>query len=284
MNSIYSNISQQADDIVYSKTDAENWELSLSEIEELINTLQPLFEELRKAVVDTDFENEAEEILFFKEVKANVLSKLIYFKEVYAIEIGKPIVSYAMQHEHFMEKARKLKLFFDDNLDFYQYYRSKSTYFDKQYFLRGHFNFKLCLGCINYDRDPQFSTCYDHKVAMILCNEMLRIYVNKKLHSLERIEQIDKIRKDLPVHPFIWTDPKNAAVELGYAIYAKGSLNNGNVDIKEIMTYLESSFNIDLGDYYRTYLSLKGRKRGQTLFLDSLKEALIKKMNDDDRL
>lgn len=69
MNSIYSKISQQADDIVYSKTDAENWELSLSEIEELINTLQPLFEELRKAVVDTDFENEAEEILFSKRLR-----------------------------------------------------------------------------------------------------------------------------------------------------------------------------------------------------------------------
>ncbi|MEG2391707.1 MAG: RteC domain-containing protein, partial [Pseudomonas sp.] len=70
-------------------------------------------------------------------------------------------------------------------------------------------------------------------------------------------KQIDKSKIELPIHPFGWTDPKNAAVELGYAIYAKGSLNNGNVDIKEIMTYLESSFNIDLGDYYRTYLSLK---------------------------
>lgn len=284
MNNIYNNLSQQADDIVYSKTDVEDWELSLVEIQELINTLQSLFEELRKAVVDTGFEDEAEEILFFKEVKSNILCKLLYFKEVYAIEIGKPIVSNAMQHEHYMDKARSLKLFFDDNLDFYQYYRSKSTYLDRQYFIRGHYNLQLCLGCINFDRDPKFSTCYDHKVAMILCNEMLRIYVNKKLHSLERIEQIDKSRKDLPIHPFTWTDPKNAAVELGYAIYANGSLNNGKVDIKEIMTYLESSFNIDLGDYYRTYLSLKNRKRGQTVFLDSLKEALIKKMNDDDRL
>lgn len=43
---------------------------------------------------------------------------------------------------------------------------------------------------------------------------------------------------------------KIAAVELGYAIYAAGILNNGQADIKEIMTFMEASFQIDLGDYY----------------------------------
>ena len=62
-------------------------------------------------------------------------------------------------------------------------------------------------------------------------------------------------------HPFRWTATKIAAVELGYAIYAAGILNNGQADIKEIMTFMEASFQIDLGDYYRTYITMKDRKK-----------------------
>ena len=55
-------------------------------------------------------------------------------------------------------------------------------------------------------------------------------------------------------------------------------------DIKEIMTYLEAFFNIDLGDYYRTYITIKDRKKDRTSFLSSLIKKLIQKMDEDDCL
>ena len=85
-------------------------------------------------------------------------------------------------------------------------------------------------------------------------------------------------------HPFRWTATKIAAVELGYAIYAAGVLNNGQADIKEIMTFMEASFQIDLGDYYRTYITMKDRKKDRTSFLNSLIKSLLKKMDEDDNL
>lgn len=78
--------------------------------------------------------------------------------------------------------------------------------------------------------------------------------------------------------------PKVAAIELGYSIYAVGVLNNGNADIKEIMTYIEASFKIDLGDYYRTYLAMRERKRDRTPFLNSLIQKLLRKMDEDDNI
>ena len=53
-------------------------------------------------------------------------------------------------------------------------------------------------------------------------------------------------------------------------------------DIKEIMTYIEASFKIDLGDYYRAYLTIRERKRDKTSFLSNLIEKLLRKMKDDD--
>ena len=95
---------------------------------------------------------------------------------------------------------------------------------------------------------------------------------------------VDHVHANLPSNLFKWTDTKSAAVELGYAIYAKGSINNGNADIKEIMSYLEVAFKVELGDYYRTYLSLKNRKKDRTVFLNSLIDNLVKKMDKGDQV
>lgn len=52
--------------------------------------------------------------------------------------------------------------------------------------------------------------------------------------------------------------------------------------IAPIVKVFESTFNIDLGDFYHTFLELKSRKINRTKFLDSLKESLIKKMDEQD--
>jgi len=40
--------------------------------------------------------------------------------------------------------------------------------------------------------------------------------------------------------------------------------------------------NIELGDFYHTFMELKARKINRTKFLDNLCEALIKKMDEQD--
>lgn len=109
-----------------------------------------------------------------------------------------------------------------------------------------------------------------------------KFYLQQRLQGVERQEVTETSRASLPDNPFRWTGTKTAAIELGYAIYAAGVLNNGNADIKEIMTYIEASFKIDLGDYYRTYPTIRERKRDRTAFLNSLIEKLLRKMNEND--
>ena len=48
-----------------------------------------------------------------------------------------------------------------------------------------------------YETDPQFSTSHDFKVAKILANELLEIYLTNRLHELERREQRKRMKKDV---------------------------------------------------------------------------------------
>ena len=79
-----------------------------------------------------------------------------------------------------------------------------------------------------------------------------------------------------------WTASKTALTELIYALYSHGAFNNGNTEIKLIAKTFEDAFNIELGDFYHTFMELKARKINRTKFLDRLCEALIKKMDEQD--
>ena len=269
---------------IYEKIDVDNWNISIEVVLDVVEFLQRSLEDMRTYIVNHPFSNKEEEIYFFKHIKPEVLSRLLYFTEIYNTEMRKPHGSIEVLKKYYNDRLDELTSYFESNLDFYQYYRSKATHLDSHYFVRGHIDFKLCPNCVPYDRDPEFSTCYDHKAAQILANDMLCIYLNKKLHGVDKQVIIAKSRSFLPEHPFQWTATKIAAVELGYAIYAAGILNNGQADIKEIMTFMEASFQIDLGDYYRTYITMKDRKKDRTSFLNSLIKSLLKKMDEDDNL
>ena len=269
---------------IYEKIDVDNWNISIKVVLDVVEFLQRSLEDMRTYIVNHPFSNKEEEIYFFKHIKPEVLSRLLYFTEIYNTEMRKPHGSIEVLKKYYNDRLDELTSYFESNLDFYQYYRSKATHLDSHYFVRGHIDFKLCPNCVPYDRDPEFSTCYDHKAAQILANDMLCIYLNKKLHGVDKQVIISKSRSFLPEHPFRWTATKIAAVELGYAIYAAGVLNNGQADIKEIMTFMEASFQIDLGDYYRTYITMKDRKKDRTSFLNSLIKSLLKKMDEDDNL
>mgnify|MGYP002529802656 FL=1 len=281
---------KQYSDEIISKINAEvetccvDGDLSSDKALYMINFIRPLFEELRAFTHQYVFHNENEEICFFKETKPTIMSKLIYFNDIYTLELRKPSGSKEVVKAYYQKRLGAITEFCNANLDFYQYYRSKATHLDKYYFLRGHENYKLCHNCGMFDKDPMFSTCCDHKVAKMLAYDMLEIYLQQRLQEVERQEVIEISRASLPDNPFRWTGTKIAAIELGYAIYAAGVLNNGNADIKEIMTYTEASFKIDLGDYYRTYLTMRERKKDKTSFLTSLINKLLRKMEDDDKL
>ena len=246
-----------------------------------INSFENAFTRLKNLVSEYTFGNETEEIHFFKETKPQLFCKLIYYRKIYNIESIRPNGSDHAQINYIERELDSLKIFFDRNIDFYKHYRSGSTHLDKHYFLRGKPDIQMTVDSFYFERDPKFSTACDFKVAKILANELLRIYLNEELLKLK---QAQYPQSDLPTFPKTketWTGSKTDLVELIYALCETESFGFGKITRKRLAGYFESVFNVDLGDVYRTYLEIRERNN-RTRFLDELKEKLIKKMDEDD--
>lgn len=153
----------------------------------MMRFIQPLGDELRKYILAYQFADETEEISFFKEYKPEVLSKYLYYNKIYVIESKYPTGSDIAQREYLYKELDSLTFYFSRNLDFYQYYRSKSTYLDRYYFTRNQNDLRICTDSSHIDKDPLYSTGYDFKVAKIITNELLKIYLTNRLQELERI-------------------------------------------------------------------------------------------------
>lgn len=217
------------------------------------------------------FENNAAEIEFFKTIKPQFASKLIYYNEIYNIEISKPSCSEKIVRKHYKTQKSKLLEFQKENAEFYKYYRSKNTSLDKKYFLRRRHDYRLTLDSSYFQSDYNFSTSHDYKIAKIHANEKLHEFLNKKVHKRTVGSKPKHIEKRLN-----WTAPKVALVELIYALHYQGVFSKGNAELKEIITSFETFLNINLGQYHRVFIEIQNRKSiEKSNFLNALKENLI---------
>ncbi len=236
--------------------------------------------DLRAFVVEYTFVDEAEEIIFFKETKPELVGQLLYHIKIFNIESRRPMGSSQILENYLRHELEKLTFFFNSHLEFYQYYRMKSTYLDGRYFTRGKQEINLCDDNLMFYFDSNFSTSHDYLVAQIITNNRLEGYLNSELEKLvvksanptwEQLGNTINLR---------WTESKTSLVELIYALASSGALNNGNCEIRELTALFEQTFNIRLPDIYRTYLEIKIRGN-PTKFIDTLKNSLLQKIEDE---
>lgn len=99
----------------------------------------------------------------------------------------------------------------------------------------------------------------------------------RSVRSIERIPKQSKANKAIK-----WTKSKTDLVELAYAAIANESFNNGNIEVKELITFFSEAFEVPLDNYYETYVQIRRRKGSRTSFLDDMIKNLIVKMDDTD--
>ncbi|MEQ9289593.1 MAG: RteC domain-containing protein [Cyclobacteriaceae bacterium] len=238
--------------------------------------------QLRKDLDQKPLDSQVTEILFFKEIKPKFISKLIYHLSVFNIETNKPNGGIKVKRKYYHNELDKLKCYFDNNLEFYRYYRTHSNYLDHKYFVRGKQDIRLTLDSFFFETDPNFSTSHDFKVSNIIANDLLNVYLEDELNKLDMRDLANGKSQVEPKVKLSWTDSKVALIELMYALQARGVFNNGIADLKEIASFLEDAFGVELGQYHRTFLEIRIRKTGRTKFLDSLNESLMHRMDEAD--
>lgn len=253
----------------------------LTRCESSIEIILKVLINLKNLISKFKFNSETEEIQFFKEIKPQFTSKIIYYNTIFNIEMKKPNGGTRVLKKYYNNELIKLKAFFDNELEFYKYYRTGNIYLDYKYFLRGKFDIKLSVNSYYFETDKTFSTSHDYKVAKILANDLIQLYLENQLIMIENKDNNEKSQRK-PNTKMTWTGSKVALTELLYALHSEGVFNNGVADLKDIAEYFEHIFEIDLGQYRRTFLEIRVRKAERTKFITALNEALIKRMDNSD--
>lgn len=246
-----------------------------------INSVGSILEKLKNFLMSYSFANKSDEIQFFREIKPQFASKLIYYNEIYKMETQKPLGSNKVQRKYYNVELNKLHDFFDQNSHFYTYVRTGNRYLDKKYFVRGKHDFKLCIDSFHLQADLGFSTSHDYKLAKILANNTLKTYIEGKLKELHYSSTNVNLENTL-LHSQKWTASKVALTELIYALHAEGVFNNGASELKEITAFFETTFHVDLGQFHRTFLDIRSRTSERTKFLNGLRDKLIVRMDQSD--
>lgn len=225
---------------------------------------------LRTQTRSYGFENDDEEIYFFKEVKPKVQSLLIFYGHVYNLETSCPNISESeRQKAHYKNYLTK---FSENNRSvynfnsFYQYYKAKRNDRDSYFFtMKGNNDSAYANAKSFFVVDFCFTTFYDSLLALIIAEEKLSNYVSERLAMNEVSSVLNENRLD-------WKASKASLVELIYALYASNSISK--TSIRNIASSFEELFNIKLGDIHHTYHRMKYRSDSRTLFLDKLKKSL----------
>lgn len=218
------------------------------------------------------FTCEEDEICFFKEHKPETNAELIYWTEVTFFETHLPI-GQKSQLNFYRKGLKRINLFFERNCELQRYYKQQRTVHDQLLFVR-----KAKFNPISADPtveiDEKVSTISSYLIAKLIAYERL----GKTLQN--KITAIKKGHRDTPpdnVYTLVWKEKKVALVELMYALQSYGVF-----EIKEIngiAKIFSAIFNIDLGDFYHTYMEISMRKINRTKFLDALRECLLKRMD-----
>lgn len=260
---------------IHSKTDNP-----VEYAEAAIKTLIPVFEELKTKFLKHTFTSKSEEISFFRNTKPQFAAKLIYYNEIYNIETNKPFGSKKIIRKYFNLELFKLQAFYNENKEFYKYYRINNKSLDHKYFVRGKHDLRHTVDSFYFQADNRFSTSHDYKVAQIIANQKIKNYIDEKIKQLEQKENSNTAKTSSKAQK--WTGSKVGLIELIYALHTEGVFNNGMSELKEVTNFFETTFNIDLGQFNRTFLEIRTRKSDRTKFLNSLREKLILRMEDTD--
>jgi len=263
---------------------AEQLKNPLDRVNEVVSILHETCISMREYIKSSGFNNHLEEIEFFKTVRPVVLSRLIEEGIEYNLMLNKPITTVELQIQYLEEQLISFQGFFRINSFHYQYYKNKLNDRDEQYFLRSAGPLDVPLTDIP-ENDSDFTTPMSGMFSKFIAYEHVQRFI---LHQITLIKQPEL---DFPADNFDpaadlrWTGDAVNMIELVYGIYLTGQLNNGNVSLNQVVRWMEKNLKVTIGNIQSRFAEISSRKRvGPTKYIDQIKQAILKKLEDDNRL
>lgn len=277
MNQTFTKINE--DITTYVKKLEEQYQHDSSQIIEMaIRFVSAKLEKVKEQFESLPHISEQDEIFYFKNIKCHLLALIQYYYMVQKIETKKPAIPIRKIKKYYLKALWKIKQKISENRFYYNYYKSNCNKLDKQFFTRLDHDFFLPYDDIIVDVDKRYTTPMVYTFSNVEALEMTRHYLKKKIKGSDNPQPLIQQKQT----KMKWTASKADLIESIYALHSAGVFNNGKADLKEIAEYFEEIFDLDLGQYNRVFYDIRARKNNKTKFLDSLRDALTKRMKDTD--
>jgi|ADurb_Cas_02_Slu_FD_contig_111_6685_length_5522_multi_2_in_0_out_0_2 hypothetical protein len=240
-----------------------------------------IFSEANAYVSTHPFPNPESEVTYFKHTCPYILSEIFFHQQVLSHVSQKQHCGDIPTYKaHCKRTLRSIKSFFSTHNELLCYRSSGHTNLDSKYFISTSDPHQKLFEEALFFLGNVTLNGYSIIIGKSIAYFRFKLLVKQELNRGEN----PKICTDvLPSRYFssdlAWTSSKVNLVELAYALHAEGCFNNGDCDISQIMNGLESTFNVDVGNYYDIYSSIKQRKK-PTRFILHLQEKLSQKIED----
>lgn len=240
-----------------------------------ITICQQLTRELLNLYFEADLQAPSEQIHFFKVVKPKFFSELHYQMEVFNYYKQKPKGSSKNKSQYINACLDKASSFLTRHCEFNTYFHMNATHLDEIYFTNRDYCPKLH-GSLEYPSDYVFSSPADSTLSCLLAAARYVQFLKNEKYALKNPtldpswEHIKRLQ---------WQGSKTDMVGLVYALHSSGSLNG---ELKDVFSVFEKTFNVDLGNFYRTYTDIK-YKKNPTSFLDELKTSITEKIRSENQ-
>lgn len=237
--------------------------------------------EVKAYLLTHPFPNTESEIAFYKYTCPYMLSEIFFHQQVLNHISQKQYCGDSSTYKaHCKRTLTSIKSFLNTHNELLCYRTSGHTNLDTAYFLSTSNQqpklFEEALFFLGSASINGNSVIVGKGIAFVRVKLLLK-------QELSRLENPKIFTDVLPSRQFSaelsWTSPKVNLVELAYALHAEGCINKGGCDISQIMSVLEAAFNVDVGNYYDSYSSIKQR-RNPTQFISRLQEKLNQKVEE----
>jgi hypothetical protein len=243
-----------------------------------LNLISNVIDQIKEKLKNYHFENEEDEIYYFKKVLPETMALYIYYSDKIEWDRinrqGSPEWSYKFADRIYLQAENFRK----DHKNFYEYNRDEKSNLDKIYFLRTsplNTEFKYQLRQII---DPSSPPVHCELLAMNIAYSRLELEMKMSLK-----ENMDKASPNSSNEEYLsWTGTKASATELLYALKRSGLIDNGNASLNKMKKWFEKAFSIDLGNVSKKIQDVQSRKMNNNSVFDKLKEAFNKAIDEID--
>ncbi|MBV7530999.1 RteC domain-containing protein [Chitinophaga sp. sic0106] len=243
----------------------------LTHLESIIRHIKTGLQDLKALVNEHGFKSEEEEVTFNKEIAVEYYALLFYYCSLYKIQCRLQPLSPKLKNKYLQKELRRIDEFFLEHMEFYRYYRTKSTDQDKNFFMH-YGTVEVEFNDFSPLMDNYITTINSLKVAAIKAYEKLTDYI----HECLGIQDNTRLNAQQNFPALRWTASKIGLVEYIYAFFAAGVFNDGNVTLEAITKNFEKTFLVDLGTITVARQEILRRKKGATTFQDWVKHEYLR--------